>query len=194
MLAESSIETTQGLIVPARTALTGMLLEEIEHWEHSLNTERMSGIRNVLAEASYYGVPIDKSAATEAFTELVCEKIEGLSGGLDSRITGALLGFVSLIDEIGVSLEEGSIQNVLYPLLETGVFPLLGKEIGGAGGRGAPSAVGAAPPKDQGGRVSDAELRPVVDLLHIAQRFNFNVDRWIEIASARESAGTGRSG
>ncbi len=183
MLAESSIETTQGLLVPARTTLTGMLLTEIEQWEHSLDTERLSGIRNVLAEASYYGVPIDKTAATEAFTELVNERIQGLSGRLDPHLPGALLGFVSLVDEIGVGFEEGSIQNLLYPLLESRVFPLLEPEIGASDGPARTGPGAAASRNSPGQWEGDGGLQPVIDLLRIAQRFNFNVDRWLEIAT-----------
>jgi alpha-amylase/alpha-mannosidase (GH57 family) len=187
MLAESSIETTQGLLVPARTTLTRMLLTEIEEWEHSLDTEQLSGIRNVLAEASYYGVPIDKSAATEAFTELVNEKIRGLSARLDPHLPRALLGFVSLVDEIGVALEEGPIQNILYPILESRVFPLLEGTGGTPGDAQGPVKTGpgvVASGTGPGAWWDGQGLQPMIDLLGIAQRFNFNVDRWLEIATA----------
>jgi hypothetical protein len=190
MMAESSMEATQGLLVPARAALTRTLLEEIDEWDHSLDAERLSGIRNVLAEASYYGVPIDKSAATEAFTELITEKIESLSDRLDPDLPEALLEFVSLIDEIDVTLDEGLIQNVLYPLIESRVFPLLEKRAPGA-------AAGAEPDTASPGALSpgwgeSGDLQWAVDLLRLAQRFNFNVDRWIEIAPApTEPAGSG---
>lgn len=187
MLAESSMEATQGLIVPARAALTRMLLGEIDEWDHSLDTEHLSGIRNVLAEAYYYGVPIDKSAATDSFTELIIEKIQDLYGRLYPELSGALLEFVSFVDESDVDLEEGLIQNILYPLIESRVFPLL---------EGSPAAMdgaentartepGAEDPETATGEWGGgAGFQAATDLLRIAQRFNFNVDRWIEIATA----------
>jgi alpha-amylase/alpha-mannosidase (GH57 family) len=190
MLAESSMEITLGLLVPAQATLTRMLLDEIDEWDRSLDTDRLSEIRNVLTEASYYGVPIDKSAATEAFTRLIVEEIGGLHSSLDAHVTGALIGFVSLVDEIGVGLVEGAIQNVLYPLLESKVFPLLEK----APAVEAPAAAGAegtvpggnAP----GGTGGAGDLRSAMDLLRLAQRFNFNVDRWLGIAVAAEEPET----
>ena len=169
MLAEASMETTQGLLLPAQAALTKMLLSEIDAWDHSLDTERLSGIRNVLAEASYYNVPIDKSAATDAFTGLIIERIQDLSVRFDPLVPEALIEFVSLVDEISVDLGEGAIQNVLYPLLESHIFPLLEGE-------------------------GDKGLQPAVDLLRFAQRFNFNVDRWLEVAAASEENTTAGGG
>lgn len=190
MMAESSMEATQRLLLPARAALTRTLLEEIDEWDHSLDAERLSGIRNVLAEASYYSVPIDKSAATDAFTELVTEKIEGLSDRLDPDLPGALLEFVSLVDEIDVTLDEGLIQNVLYPVIESRVFPLLEKRASSAtAGAGPAAAATGAPSPEQG---EGGDLQWALALLRIAQRFNFNVDRWIEIAPVpSEPAGSG---
>ncbi|HER43450.1 MAG TPA: DUF3536 domain-containing protein, partial [Candidatus Eisenbacteria bacterium] len=51
MFAESSMEISPGLLVPAQAALTHMLLDEVDGWDRSLDTGRLSGIRNVLAEA-----------------------------------------------------------------------------------------------------------------------------------------------
>lgn len=196
MLAESSMEATQGLLVPAQAALTRILLGEIDDWDHSLDTERLSGIRNALAEASYYGVPIDKSAATNAFTELITEKIQNLYDRLDPDLPGALLEFVSLVDEIDVDLDDGLIQNILYPLMESRAFPLL--EGRGIATDGAEDATRREPDSAEPGSASrewgkSGGLQATVDLLRIAQRFNFNVDGWIEIAAAApEPTGTGK--
>jgi len=192
MLVESSMEVTLGLLIPAQATLTRMLLTEIEDWEHSLDTEGLSGIRNVLAEASYYGVPIDQSTATSAFTGLIIEKIDELHGSLDPLVTSSLLEFASLVDEINVGLGEGAIQNALYPLLESRVFPLLEKRGGTEHGTEDPGETGpddgradAAAPVDPG---RGGELQPADDLLRLAQRFNFNVDRWLGITSQEEEA------
>ena len=183
MLAESSMEMTQGLLLPAQATLTRMLLDEIDNWEHYLDTERLSGIRNVLAEASYYGVPIDKSAATEAFTGLIIEKIRDLSGSLDPLVTGPLLEFVSFIDEIGVELGEGAIQNVLYPLLESRLFPFL-ERLAGPGRSVEDFCKTERGATRSGDKEPCGELQTTDELLRLAQRFNFNVDQWRDIVSA----------
>jgi alpha-amylase/alpha-mannosidase (GH57 family) len=175
MLTESSMNVTPVLLLPAQAALTRMLLEEVDRWEHSLDTEGLAGIRNVLAEAAYYGVPIDKSAATESFTDLVIEHIEELSKTLDPDIGEALLAFVSLVDEIEVSLRDGAVQNVLYPILETRIFCLI----------------------ESADRLEslDAQQRSaVLSLFRLAQRFNFNVDRLLETVTRGQTVPTGSDG
>jgi len=196
MLAESSTEVSLGLLVPAQSTLTRMLLDEIEEWDRSLDATRLSGIRNVLTEASYYGVPIDQSAATDAFTDLIIDEIENLNDSLDRQITGSLREFVSFVDEIGVELRDGAVQNVLYPLLESSVFPLL-EAVGDGGttdraGTAGTSAGSSSDAAAEGSTPAAEDLQSAVDILRLAQRFNFNVDRWIGIAAA--AGGTAGSG
>jgi alpha-amylase/alpha-mannosidase (GH57 family) len=167
MLTESSMEVMPGLLLPAQAALTRTLLEEVDQWEHSLEPEGLSGIKNVLAEAAYYGVPIDTSAATESFTDLVIENIGQLWKTLDGAEAEALLSFVSLVDEIGAGFRDGKIQNVLYPLLETKIFPLLDRG-------------------DRSSSLQEDERAAVLSFLKLAQRFNFNVDRALDAIARSE--------
>ena len=168
MLNESSIDIASPLMVPAQAALTKMLLDEIDGWEHTLDPEGLSGIRNIIAEASYYGIPIDKRRATESFTELLVETIGELGEPLEAESIDAIISFVSFIDDIEVELHEGIVQNVFYPILESTLLDRLSKE-GSAEGW------------------SDRAREAARSMLRLAQRFNFNVDRWFADPRIEES-------
>ncbi len=168
MLNESSIEIPSPLLVPAQAALTRMLLDEIEGWEHSLDPNALSGIRNILTEASFYGVPIDKTTATDSFTELLVDTIIGLLEPERAESVDAVMAFVSFVDEIEVALHEGTVQNVLYPILESTVLDPLERE-------GTADAL------------SGEERAAALSMLRLAQRFNFNVDLWLSRLGIEET-------
>jgi hypothetical protein len=168
MLNESSIDIAPPLLLPAQATLTKMLLDEMEAWECSLEPRGLSGIRNIIAEASYYGVPIDKTAATDSFTELLIETLAGLKQPLEAAPIDAVISFVSLVDEIGIALHEGTVQNILYPVLESTVLDRLERD-GTARGW------------------SDGERAAAQSMLGLAQRFNFNVDRWLSRPGVKEN-------
>ncbi len=172
MLNESSIDIASPLLVPAQAALTRMLLDEIEGWDRSLDPDSLSGIRNVVTEASYYGIPIDKRTATDSFTELLIYAIGGISDKLDVESIDAILAFTSFVADIEISLNEGAIQNVLYPILESTVLDRLEKD----GGTEA---------------WSGAEREAARAMLDLAQRFNFNVDRWLAVPGIEENIRAG---
>ena len=172
MLNESSIDIVPPLLLPAQTTLTGMLLAEIEGWDHSLDPGGLSGIRNILTEANYYGVPIDKTTATDSFTELLIETIMGLQEPLDADSIDAVIAFVSFVDEIGVDLHEGTVQNVLYPVLESTVLGPLERD-------------------ETAGAWNGVERTAARSMLELAQRFNFNVDSWLSLPGVKESIRAG---
>jgi alpha-amylase/alpha-mannosidase (GH57 family)/PAS domain-containing protein len=172
MLNESSIDIASPLLVPAEAALTRMLLDEIEGWEHTLAPDGLSGIRNIITEASYYGVPIDKTTATDSFTELLVETILGLREPLDAKSIDTVIAFVSLVDEIEVAFHDGTVQNVLYPVLESTVLDPLERD-------GTADAWNVK------------ERAAAQSMLRLAQRFNFNVDRWLSWPGIEENIRSG---
>jgi alpha-amylase/alpha-mannosidase (GH57 family) len=175
MLHESSIDIAPALLVPAQAALTKMLLDELAAWERSLDPAGLSGVRNILAEAAYYNVPIDKTTATHSFTDLIVETIRGLEDGLDGGDIDALTDFVSLVDEIDVPIDEGTVQNVLYPVLESTVLDRLALE-------------------GRADHWSEDERAVARSMLMLAQRFNFNIERWLAMLGSEENVPAGGGG
>jgi hypothetical protein len=167
LLKESHVQAPRALLAPSEIALTRRLTEEVSRWERSLEQSTLAGIKSVLQDAAMCGIEIDKEAASVSFSELIIEKIRTAVEGKSSEMIHSILAFVELSANIDVKLDESSIQDELFDLLESSLEELSreGKEI-------------------------DGENRDFFEsLLALAERFNFNTERWR--AALTTSAGGG---
>ncbi|UCF04210.1 MAG: DUF3536 domain-containing protein [bacterium] len=119
LLCVSAVTPPPSLLIPARTVLTKRLVHEVERWERSLSASSLEGIRETIAESALYGIPINKRSVAESFTALIIEKIAVLAETHDPSVGTQLLEFVSLVDELGVTLDENRIQNKIYAAAST---------------------------------------------------------------------------
>lgn len=180
LLKEANIPAPPSLIIPAQTHLTKRLVGEMERWERSLDPQGLEGLSRIVAEAGRFGVPIDKSFAAEAFTDLVLEKTRLVANALNPEAAADLERFINMADEMGIAIEFRDAQNIIYPTLVTKVAPMieeLRRSAGGAAqatgarsGADAPGAAEAAPPQ-----IPDRRLA-VESFLSLARRFNFDTD------------------
>ncbi len=160
LLAEAGVGMPPGILVPAQTHLTKLLVDELARWERTLNPAGLEGIRRIVSEAKAYGIPIDTSAAADSFTSLIMEKLKLLSGELTAPAAAALEQFVNLSDEMGIETNFRDIQNRLYGILETNIVPFI------------EALRGKSPASRAAGK------RAVEAFLSLARRFNFNTEAW----------------
>lgn len=154
ILHESSVNPPPGLLAPAQTVLTKMLADEVEHWKRTLDPGGLKGIKKIIAEEDFCGVPTDKSSAAESFSALVLEKLGELGEKIEADTAESLLRFAELSSELGIKLDETAIQNEIYEVLEHEITPLVEQ---------------AAVETGEG-----ETNRAVTAFLRLAQRFNFN--------------------
>ncbi len=159
LLHESNMPVPASLLVPARAHLTRRLVEEVERWERTLDSEGLDGIRKIVSEAASYGVEIDTSSASQSFTDLVLEKLRILSSSLSAEHASALEQFVNMSDSLGIRMNFRDIQNLVYDILITRIDPMLDE-------------TGARAP------LAEEEKKAVEAFLSLARRFNFNTEYW----------------
>lgn len=166
------------LVVLASTVLTNMLVSEVIRWERSLVPVQLEGIQKIIAEASRYGIPIDKTCATESFSDLILEKTRVLEQNLDGDLIESLNTFVEFCNEYGIALDVHEIQNVIYSTLQTRIAPFFADDGNAPSGeryRGA----------DTGIPLTELDRDAAAGFLKLAQMFNFNVDELVKRLSGR---------
>ncbi len=161
LFSETALAPPPGLLVPAQTVMARRLARELEKWEKTTDTGGLEGIKKIVSEASYYGVPLDKSTVSSLFGEMILEKTGQLAEKIDAGLSDHLHEFVEFSAGIGIEIPMHRIQNLIFDILETRVEEALA----GPGGGGA----------IERGAVSD-----ISGFLRLARRFNFNTDRWQE--------------
>ena len=92
-----------------------------------------------------------------------------LAEPLDPASIESIISFTSFVDDIDIPLNDGAVQNALYPVLEASVLGRLEED-------GAAEAWGSS------------ERAVAASMLALAQRFNFNVDRWLSWLETEEDA------
>ena len=153
LLKESNIKPPGILLAPAELVLNNKLTEEVERWERSLEASSLAGIKSVLQDGALCGVEIDKKLASSSFTDLIIEKIKGaVEAGSDEAIE-SILSFVELSTSIGVKLDESSIQDEIFIAINSII---------------------------NNSRTGKKHARDglLESLLKLAERFNFNTEKW----------------
>ena len=166
LLNEASVIPPQGLLIPAQTVLTKKLVDDVERWERSLDPAGLEEIRKVVSEASFYGIPIDKTPAAESFTELIIENVRTLDEKLDAERCDSLLQFVRISDGLDIKLHENEIQNEIYPILRSKIAHAV-ESIG------------------KGRNREEKMLGAVLSFLRLSERFNFKTDPFHEQLGGR---------
>lgn len=161
LLKEANIPVPPNLLLPAQTHLTKKLVRELGQWERSLSPAGLEGIKRIVTEGAFFGVPIDTSSAAASFSDLILEKLRRLADNLDAEDAAELEQFVNLSEEMKIQTNFRDIQNRIFEMLETRIAPLLDRPALEAGGR-------------------DKTKRAVAAFLSLARRFNFNTDAWEE--------------
>jgi len=153
LLKESNIKPPGILLAPAELVLNNKLTEEVERWERSLEASSLAGIKSVLQDGAMCGVEIDEKLASSSFTDLIIEKIKGAVEAKSDEAIESILSFVELSTSIGVKLDESSIQDEIFIALNSFVSDF------------------------QTGK-KGVENRLFKSLLKLAERFNFNIEKW----------------
>ncbi len=162
LLSETSLTPPQSILIPARTYLERSLSHELKIWQKSLLPEGIQGIRKVTSDASYYGIDIDKSAVSKTFSQFLLENVKRQKERLIAAESEAMIQFVNFCSEIDVEIETQMIQNEIFAILNS----TLRKEL---------KAIKSLSKR------SGKDLNPVTQFLRLAERFNFNADRWKEL-------------
>jgi hypothetical protein len=154
---ETNIKPPPVISIPAETVLSRRLANELSRWEKTLDYSGLAGVGDVLAEARFYGVRLDKTEVSHMFSELFIEALEKLGDELDEDLAASLAGFVSFSDEADVELSPHEVQNVLFDIIRG---PLAGSL--------------SRIEKFEAGSEKDIEAARIA--LGLAKRFNFNVE------------------
>lgn len=160
LYSETSLDPPRSLVLPARSVLSKRLHEEVSKWEKSLETSGFDGIKEIISEAEYYGIRIDRSEVSTLFTDFFLEKVNRLREGLDASLTERLLEFADYCAGINIEIAQHDIQNELFDIMQTRLEDIL-----------AGIEAGEAEPE---------EIEAAASLLRLARRFNFNTDPWQE--------------
>lgn len=163
LFSETALAPPASLLVPAKTVLSARLREALSKWERSFATSGLEGIREVISEAEYYGVKIDRSEVTGIFTSFFLESLKKLYAVLNAELTDQLYDFAEYSYGIHIEIPQHDIQNELFLIIE--------KHSGGASAAGGGETSGGAvePGKDR---------KSFESLLRLARRFNFDTSRW----------------
>jgi hypothetical protein len=161
LLHEAAITPPWSLLAPARAVLTRRIVRETERWQHTLEPAGLEGIKGVVSEAVSHGVPIDTTAASRAFRDLVLETVKQFGERLDADAADALFSFVELSHAFDIDIEMHDIQNEIFAILETTVSAEIER-------------LGSNPERGRDAR------RAIDAFLELARRFNFNTDSYQE--------------
>jgi alpha-amylase/alpha-mannosidase (GH57 family) len=161
LFSETSIEAPPVIRVPAETVLSRRLERELARWERTLDPTGLEGVKDILGEADFYGIALDKSEVSRMFTELLVEALSGMREGIDGEVAGSLSNFVNFADEAGIGFEDHSVQNMIFDILTGTLDDAIGR-------------MERLEPE------SGNEVAGVRRMLGLAKRFNFNVDQYEE--------------
>jgi hypothetical protein len=161
LLSEASLKPPDIILVPARTHLERELAAETAGWKRSLLLDDAEGIARVVSEAEYYGVEIDKGGLSEAFSRLLLDRVKELGEGPAAEESAAVAFFMDYCEKLGVEIDTQPLQNEIFRVLEG----ILARKRG----------------KKPGAGFEKAAAGEIEGLLRLAERLNFNIDRWKEL-------------
>ncbi|HMA75968.1 MAG TPA: DUF3536 domain-containing protein [Candidatus Krumholzibacteriaceae bacterium] len=162
LLSESSLTPPESILVPARVYLEKKLSYQLRNWQKSLRPEGIKGIRKIISDASYYGIDIDKSSVSDLFSGFLLENIKRQKKKLIAEESEAMIQFVNFCEEIDVEIKIGMIQNHIFTILNS-TFKEEAEKL---------------PPQS---KRSGNQLKPPLQFLKLAERFNFNISAWKEL-------------
>ncbi|MDZ7860441.1 MAG: DUF3536 domain-containing protein [Candidatus Krumholzibacteriota bacterium] len=162
LLSESSLTPPESILVPSRVYLERKLSFELRNWQKSLRPAGIEGIRKIISDASYYGIDIDKSSVSELFSVFLLENIKRQKEKLIAEESEAMIQFVNFCGDIDIEIKTGMIQNHIFTILNS-TFKEEAEKL---------------PPRS---KRSGNEVKPVLEFLNLAERFNFNISAWKEL-------------
>ncbi|MCK4537483.1 MAG: DUF3536 domain-containing protein [Candidatus Krumholzibacteria bacterium] len=158
LFTETSMRPPESLLVQARTVLADRLKSEMAHWERALDDKGLKGVHDVLSEAKYYGVDIDRTEIASIFEGFFLESLGKLREGLNSDLADKLHVFAEYSYGIGIPIIQHEIQNELFFIMTTVMEEALVR-------------IGK-------GKGFSSDVSSVSSFLRLARRFNFNTDSW----------------
>jgi hypothetical protein len=156
------------LSVPARYTLSQRLREEVEKLRNVTDPGAYKPCLEVARAAQRLGLQLDNESASRAFQEMIEQRLQLVFNNAAMESCKEILVLVDIADRLKLALDEPSIQNQVFSILNERVDAMIDRIL---------AAAQIEPAYDA-----------VSDFLRLAYRFNFNIKRYKDRLKPLEQA------
>jgi Domain of unknown function (DUF3536)/Glycosyl hydrolase family 57 len=156
------------LSVPARYTLSQRLRAEVEKLRNITEPEAYKPCLEVARAAQRLGLQLDNENASRIFQEMIEQRLQHVFNNSVVESCKEILALVDIADRLKLALDEPSIQNQIFFILNERVDAMIDRTLAAA--------------------QIEPEYDAVSDFLRLAYRFNFNIKRYKDRLKPLEQA------